>query len=324
MTRTGVSRWIGTAIVAVALFAGRPAQAGCDNPQCSPIGDGSGCCKSNCTWKDAGSACRGETDPCHAGTCNASHACVLSSPLVNADNGKKCFRPADPCQKGECSNGTCAQTSSDGWDEVCPEVDGNVCTRECQVTNNVPQCLTTGVAVPNVCFIISGNDCQPGNCSGGTCVANGPVTVCTDPPPVCHARSCTSTGQCSTVPTPGIQNCTKTGAQPGECELTQCSNAGNCVIVSKSAGIDCTETGLCRDANCDGNGNCDQTLQPVNTPCETDTNSCTNEVCSVSGSCVFGACAIQNICEFCAAGGIPDVQCQNSVPHDLNCGCANL
>ena len=324
MTRTGVSRWIGAAVVAIALLAGRPAQAGCLNPQCTPIGDGSGCCKSNCTWKDAGSACRGDTDPCHAGTCDANHACVLSSPLVNADNGKKCFRTGDRCQKGECSNGACVQDNPDGWDEVCPEVDGNVCTRECRVVNNIPTCLTTGDPVPNQCFILSGNDCQPGNCTGGVCVASGPVTTCTGTVPQCNTRSCTSTGQCSYVPTPGVPCTKQSGTQPNECQLTSCSNGGNCVIVDKPQGIDCTENGLCRDANCDGNGNCDQILQPVNTPCQSDTNSCTSEVCSVSGTCVFGSCATENTCDFCTAGGIPNVQCQNSVPSNLNCGCANL
>ena len=327
MARTRVILWIGAAMVAVALLAAPPAQAGCDNPQCDPIGDGSGCCNSNCTWKDLNANCRGATDPCHTGQCNASHDCVLSNPLVNADNGKKCHRPADRCQVGECQGGVCVQDNPDGWDEKCAELDGNPCTRECEVVNNVPHCLSpTGIPAPNPCSIVSGNNCQPGECAGGSCVASGPPVICSGTPGQCFTRSCPG-GVCGTTPTPGVQGCVKGGTQPNECQLTQCSNQGNCNIVDKDQGIDCTETGLCRDAACDGNGTCEQQFHAQNTPCQTanDTNSCTNQVCNTSGSCVFGSCAgPTTICEFCEAGGIPNVGCQNTVPNNLNCGCTNL
>jgi hypothetical protein len=245
---------------------------------------------------------------------------------VNADNGKKCHRPADRCQVGECQNGTCVQDDPNGWDEKCPEVDGNVCTRECQVVSNVPQCLQNGVNVPNTCFILQGNSCQAGQCASGSCVPNGtPANNCTDPIPQCHARACTPQGECDTTPTPGVLCTKQSGPFPGECEFSQCSKGGDCKNVDKTAGTDCTETGLCRDAGCDGNGNCEQSFHAQNTPCASDTNSCTNQVCNTSGSCLFGSCESSAVeCEFCAAGGVPGVMCQNSVPNNLNCGCQNL
>jgi len=279
-----------------------------------------------------GSACRDETDPCHAGVCQSDGSggqqCVPSVPAVNASNGVQCFRPEDPCQVGDCDNGFCSPTGT-SYDEKCPEVDGNMCTRECQVVNGIGVCLQNGIATPGNCAILSPpNNCQPGQCAAGSCVANGPVKVCTTPTiSQCEHRTCDvdGTGQpvCGQAPSPGIA-CSHSPA-PNECQVSQCNDSGGCVNKPKPDGTDCTDASPCKEGTCD-NASCTQLTLPVNTVCVGDTNNCTNQVCDTNGNCVFGSCVNDGVttCDACTQAGVPGVLCQNSVPTNLGCHCGNM
>ena len=113
-----------------------------------------------------------------------------------------------------------------------------------------------------------GTACPGGTCQSGRCIAAGPSL----PPP----SPCTTAATCPAPP--ASQRCAQATCIGGTCGIapkaanTVCRPiAGECDVAAEV----CEGTGL----NCPANQ-----FKPANTPCTSDANSCTRDVCSGSSS----------------------------------------
>lgn len=319
-----LASWVAAGLFAAVVFlAASPVGANCtDNPECTPNADGSGCCNSRCMWKSAGATCRDEEDACHEGVCTAQglgYVCVQPpGGGANARNGKKCSDPYNVCHIGECRDGFCSL--ADGFSEACPDTDGNECTYQCQIQNGKAVCVPPFNDDFATCFVLSGDSCQEGYCFSGGCIEDGDSFPCPLGRGICEKYECRqSDGACLIVGDPDAV-CDNTS--PDDCIEKFCTDRGTCRTTDVDAGNPCLpgDGNVCTVDFCDGRGSCaDFHGLPNGTPCQTDTNNCTNETCvGTSPQCRVTSC--QPSTTTCA---VCPVACQNTIPSNFNCGCAN-
>jgi YVTN family beta-propeller protein/cysteine-rich repeat protein len=120
----------------------------------------------------------------------------------------------------------------------------------------------------------SGEQCDDGNTFDGDCCSS----TCTFEPP---SAACESDGNdCTTDRCDGEGTCIHPPATPG----TACDDAD-----------DCTTGELCSGTTCGGGD-----LAQIGTPCDADSNDCTDDACNADGICVAtpnaGPCDDQNPC----------------------------
>lgn len=155
-------------------------------------------------------------------------------------------------------------------------------------------------------------------CQAGVCLHAG------DP--------CTTGNSCSNTCDETSNNCyTPAGsacpADSNACTYEICDGFGNCTSQAGNAGTVCrTATGVCDVAEtCNGTDDfCPaDSFAPFNTPCASDGNVCTNDVCNGGGSCAHpgnsASCDDGNVCtvgDTCYAGscygGAAQLDCDDS------------
>jgi len=257
---------------------------------------------------DPGTPCDTDSDLCSNEICDEAGACVFDSEVT-------CSEPTGPCDGGqECDpqTGTCVDLPDATPGTAC-ESDENLCTNE--VCDDTGACVydseVTCLGPVGPCDAGQACDAQTGTCVDLPDVSPG--TPCETDDDLCTNEVCDNTGACvvdsevtcsePTGPCDGGQACEPiTGtcvdlpdADPGTacesdgdlCTNEVCDDTGACVFDS-----DVTCPGPL--GPCDGGQACDaQTgtcvdLPDANpgTPCETDDDLCTNEVCDDTGACV--------------------------------------
>ncbi len=194
--------------------------------------------------------CERDGNLCTIDHCNGTGACVLLSNVV-------CAEPLPPCEAGELcnpTNGLCVELPDAPLGTTC-EQDGNLCTID--HCNGTGSCLTFDyVPCPGPAHACDGGtQCNPA--TGGCIDLPDPAlgTACEGDGNLCTFDHCNGQGVCVTF---DVENC------PGP--------TGVC-----DSGTACTpSTGLCNPVP----------DPPLSTPCENDSNYCTLEHCSGTGSCV--------------------------------------
>ena len=292
------------------VHAGDPCHGG---PQCANLcsEDSGGHC-----LVPSGDPCTDDGNECTDDQCDGAGSCVHQSNNGPCDDGKFCTT-TDICVGGECvgignpcaSGPECANICNEAADDClvpqgtpCTD-DSNVCTDgECDglgdcssVPNNDPCddglfCNGTDACEGGQCSVHAGDPCQDGlECNNGTCnevddncfVPEG--TPCTDDSNVCTDNECNGLGVCAAQP--NSDACDDGLFCNGD---DQCSG-GSC---SLHTGDSCPDGPECTLA-CDEQE--DTCAIPSGTPCSTDGNACTNDVC-LNGECTHSTIPGCQVC----------------------------
>jgi len=278
----------------------------CDGGQdCDPA---TGAC-TDLPDSDPGTVCEADGDACTNEVCDETGACVFDSEVI-------CGGPVGPCDGGqECdpSTGTCADLPDADPGTPC-EGDDDLCTTH--VCDETGLCvLDSEVTCPGpVGPCDGGQACDPATGVCADLADQDPGTLCEGDDDLCTDHVCDETGACvfdaevtcsgPVGPCDGGQECDPaTGvctdlpdADPGTsceadddlCTLEVCDEQGNCVADGE---LVCNEPA----GPCGGGQACDpatgicETLpfDEPGTPCDTDADLCTNEVCDETGACVL-------------------------------------
>jgi len=255
-----------------------------------------------------GTACEREGNLCTIDRCNGSGVCVFGSNVP-------CQAAVPPCEGGElCDPGSgLCEAQSDAANGIGCDSDDDLCTIEecngggscvpvdtvtCQAAD--PPCeggetcnSTTGDcdanddATAGMSCEADGDLCTIDECDGnGTCSFEGNVPCQAANPPCEGGETCNpATGACDANDDASLKTpCDRDG---DECTIDQCNGNGSCVALDT---VDCpASTGECdAGAHCNPDtGQCVHDPDPLpNTPCDTDNDQCTIEVCDGNGSCV--------------------------------------
>jgi cysteine-rich repeat protein len=154
--------------------------------------------------------------------------------------------------------------------ETCDDAnrsDGDGCSAGCIV-----ETCWTCTGFPSICTVAA---------AGSSCPDDG--NPCTD-------DACTGTGVCAhannTAPCPDDGN---------PCTDDACNGAGACAHVNNTA--PCGDA-VCETGACSG-GRCVLTIEAAGTPCDTDADLCSQDVCDGGGSCVAGPALDCGPCSTC-------------------------
>ncbi|MEK6798661.1 MAG: IPTL-CTERM sorting domain-containing protein [Planctomycetota bacterium] len=276
--------------------------------------------------------CESDGDLCTKEHCDGNGACVFMADVV-------CPGPTGPCDSGQACNsqtGACGDLSDPPLSTPC-QADGTLCTIDhcdglgaCVTFDNVVCPGATGFcdagtacnpstggcdALPDPQLSTpceaDGNLCTLDHCNGtGQCVHFDDVT-CPGAVPPCEAgQTCDAqTGTCVDLPDPpGTTPCELDG---NLCTVDHCDAAGHCVF-------DCEITCPVAVPPCEGGQVCDPNQglcsdlpdAPLSTPCQADTDVCTEEHCNGLGLCVLevelcGACC-DGETGICTSGLFPE------------------
>ncbi len=244
--------------------------------------------------------CPGPVGPCDSGTaCNTTTGAC--DPLPDPPAGTFCERDGDLCTVDACNgSGKCVQVDvvvCAGSDSVCDG--GEVCNSATGMCDSLPE-TPSGTTCD-----LDDNACTIDRCDGqGACV-NVSSVVCQQPTPPCEAGSVcnTTTGACDALPdAPTSTPCERDG---NLCTIDHCDGNGQCVLLNNV---------VCAPAipPCEGGETCQPMTglcvavadAPSGTPCESDSDPCTSDVCSGTGSCTH---PINNLCGRCC---LPDLGCE--------------
>ncbi len=250
--------------------------------------------------------------------------CVSGTPPTD-DDGIDCTVPRcdetadvvvhDPedslCDDGDpCTEDTCQAGVGCTYQNACPCTsafdcdDGNPCTDdecspqgECLYADNTAEC-NDGL------FCNGADSCAGGSCSthaGDPCVGGGECAgVCDEDGDTCNlpvGTACTGDDNvCTDDVCDGNGNCTHPNNTASCDDGLFCNGADSCAggSCSTHAGDPCVNEAECADV-CDEED--DTCTSPVGTPCSTDGNVCTDDVCDGDG-----ACAHPNNTESCDDG----------------------
>jgi len=232
-----------------------------------------------------------DKNPCTFDRCDPQVGCI-AEPLsgVPCDDGDICT-VSDACVQGFCK-GTpipgCCRTSAD-----CD--DNNPCTFDrCDVSTGT--CSHDASALENKPCDADQNGCTKGDvCRGGICTP-GDTVDCGAAPLQCMAATCVSTGSdtytCEMLPQPRGTPC-----DDGDpCTvMDQCDGAGVCVPGVQSPSCckkneDCSDGNPCTLDVCNlQTGQCLHLPVGDGTPCDADSNGCTQGDSCKQGVCVPGA-----------------------------------
>ncbi len=245
---------------------GNTVEGDCCSSLCEPATDGTGC--------DDGSYCNG-TDQCQAGACalhsgdpcaaggECADSCDENTDTCLAVSGAACSADANPCTDDVCNGaGACVHPANSA---ACD--DGVFC-------NGIDSCDA------GVCSVHTGNPCAANaecadSCDEGVDSCNEPAeTPCTDDGNPCTDDFCDGDGGCVHIPN-------SAPCDDGQwCNGTDTCGGGTCSV---HTGSPCAGGEECADA-CDEAA--DSCFDPVATPCSSDGNPCTDDVCNGEGDCV--------------------------------------
>jgi hypothetical protein len=295
----------------------------CSNHEGDPC-EGGPECASTCD-EDAdscflayGQPCTADANQCTDDLCDGSGACI-HPPYTEAtmcDDGLfctltdicvlgKCEHIGNPCASGQACANTCNEDADNCFSPLgtpCTN-DGNVCTDdECDglgdcshIPNEDPCddglfCNGTDTCKDSQCSVHGEDPCLEGlECNNGTCnddddncfVPEG--TPCTDDGNVCTDDECDGLGNCT--PVPNYAQC-----DDGLfCNGTDTCNGGTC---SLHTGDPCAAASECTLACDEGTDVC---AMPLGTPCSSDGNPCTNDVC-LNGECTHSTVPGCQVC----------------------------
>ena len=240
---------------------------------------------------DGAGRCRlyDQTTACGAISCDQG---LLSIPLC--DGRGACEDTAVSCGGYLCeSAGSCKDTCT--TDADCSEgflCDDGSCTVETPLTLGAP--------------CIAGASCESGNCADGVCcdtACDGECHSCrlSDSKGVCTAipdgeddpdETCDDGVFCNGEEHCGNGACVSSGNPCNEGDdnvCNDCSETTDSCIQPEGTICDASAAGDCRSSDkCNDSGECVSDLLPDDTPCTSDENSCTEDVCQ-SGECVHNA-----------------------------------
>lgn len=223
--------------------------------------NGSGTCVSNLAA--AGTTCTADGNVCTTDECNGSGACAHTNNSASCDDGSYC-NGVDTC-----SGGTCALHAGD----PCVGADGDAnCAESCD--EDADAC--TG-ADPNGSACSDGQFCNgTETCSAGVCSgSSGNPCPGADGDANC-AESCDETADTCTANDTDGASCSDNVF----CNGTDTCSAGVC---GTHSGNPCSSGGDCADVCNELAGNC---FEAAGTACNSDSNPCTDDVCSGAGSCL--------------------------------------
>jgi cysteine-rich repeat protein len=169
--------------------------------------------------------------------------------------------------------------------EACDDgnqVAGDACTNGCTVATCGDGIVRTGIEQCDDANQASGDCCTPG------CSFESGATVCRAAAGICDlAENCSdSSGSC---PADG-KKVSVCRAAAGICDLDEiCTGSGNdCPADVKGTQVCRASSGVCDlTESCNGSSNAcpSNAVQPVNTPCTSDSNACTDDKCDGAGAC---------------------------------------
>lgn len=237
---------------------------------------------------------------------------------------------AVPCtMDAQCSNGifcdgmeTCVNMACVLGTNPCTNPALPVCN---ETLDACVQCDDAADCPASTCPGGSNPDCNQVACNAatGSCVCERPTgTTCNDSNECTNPDTCNG-GVCSGPPRvcDDGRECTTDTCNPG--------TAGGCVFTPRPAGTMCGDQtdGECTDPDtCDAAGTCRPNHVANNTPCTSDGNPCTNDIC-FNGTCRNNPLPINTPCgsnadtdcsnpDTCSAGGV----CQpNNEPDGVAC-----
>jgi len=243
--------------------------------------------------------CPGPTGPCDGGT-----ACTPTTgacdPLPDPPAGFFCERDGDRCTNDACNGlGQCVFVDNvvcPGPTSVCDG--GEMCNPQTGACDPLPE-APAGTACD-----LDASRCTIDRCDGnGVCVHVSDV-ICPGPVPPCEAGAvCNAvTGACDPLPDAPISTLCERDANL--CTIDHCDGNGQCVLLSNvvcaSPTPPCESGETCEPLN----GHCVALSDaPAGTPCEGDSNECTNDACNGSGVCAHSASGL------CGACCRPDFSC---------------
>lgn len=242
------------------------------NEQCddgAANGTAGSCCKTDCTFANAGTTCRGA-----AGECDLAESCTGSSAICPGDvlrpNGASCSSDGNPCTVDQCN----------GVSTACQHPAGNpgvTCRGSVGVCDVAEACTGSSTTCPIDEHAANGTSCDDGNaCTAGDVCFNGSCggdTGCGD------GSVETSCEKCDL----GARN-----GQSGSGCSTDCRVIGRCTV-SQTA---CTTAAECPS----GEGCCGNAMLDVGEQCD-DGNLLAGDCCSSScqsepaGSCTPSLCS---------------------------------
>lgn len=270
------------------------------------------CAESEAT---AGAPCD-DGDPCTEGdVCAAGAAC--------AGTAKDCSALADACHTAKCEAGACVASPAGGG----PCDDGSDCTLDDTCTAD-GACVGTwddvncGCDDDGPCAALDG-PCTTGTCDTALhqCVAQPKDGTCDDGDPCTSGDACAS-GQCTGAAHPCVP------ALP--CMTSTCDGAGGCTegVMANFCAMDgaCYQDGMANPANpcqvCDASQSTTAWTNAADaTPCNADSNGCTDGDACQGGVCLAGAqvsCDDGKSCttDTCTSAG-PDA---HTCSHPINAG----
>ena len=126
------------------------------------------------------------------------------------------------------------------------------------------------------------------------------------PDPDCNEKACSSAGNCVKVANKDFG----TSCSPGDgvqCTYDQCNQKGQCSYFPTKPSAESCSTGStdpCQFGQCNGTTTaCDVYAYDNGTPCQSDSNMCTAQVCQ-AGVCTFSGCNTGGFCAVCGAAGV--------------------
>lgn len=241
--------------------------------------------------------------------------------IVDAGNAGKCYcgngsvdlSISDQCEDGnlvgdDCCSATCQYETSGSFcgsssDTDCTNPDTCNGSGVCQVNHAPDNMLCTTDADTNECTtdVCTAGECTHPNKEAGATCGGSENTDCDNP------DSCNGTGICQTNPEPSSTSCGDTGSACVNQDT--CDGAGECAdngfVSSGEPCGDPTATDCNNFDTCNGSGMCQTNTAPDNTPCTTDSNECTTDVC------LTGECTHPNKDAGAPCGDSSDTACDN-------------
>ena len=303
---------------------------------CTPKDDGDKCngtlvCKGGFCEPDPSTlvSCppAGADHPCQTNECDpATGQCVMTPRAegTSCDDGDACT-DGDRCVAGECkgtaiqcddhnpcTDDTCDPQSACVFaDNVAACDDGNGCTDKDQCKDG--KCV--GSPIAGGCGCVADAECakfEDGNLCNGTLVCKGGQCVI-DPKTVKKCDSSKDTPCLKSICDPTTGQCNPTVTGDGR----DCDDGDLCTTASKckggkcegAASLDCDDDNPCTKDSCNPATGC--VHEPVDAPCETDTDKCTTQECQA------GACVGKTVITSCVPDGNP---CTDDACHaDTGC-----
>jgi hypothetical protein len=286
-----------------------------------------------CSPQPAGTVCRAAASDCDlAETCSGSSLCPAN---VFKANGSACTSDGNPCTVDQCASGSCTHPAGNAGTECRAAVNECDIAETCSGTSAT--CPTNGYKSNGAACTDDGNVCTLDECNAGVCghPAGNSGATCRAAANECDlAELCTGTS--TTCPTNVYKGdgtscsidsnpCTRDVCSSGTCTHpagnggTVCRvAAGPCDVADSCDGLTAAcpadakrpSTDTCRSAatECDAAELCDGVSDACptdgffldDTPCSTDNNVCTADVCK-SGVCTHAAGSAGTICRAAAS-----------------------